>query len=351
LTNNKQKLAIVLFNLGGPDDQASVQPFLRNLFRDPAIIQAPKLVRESLAWFISTVRAKEAKANYAKMGGGSPLLPETQKQADALSKKLHKTLPNMEVRIFTAMRYWHPYIEEIVSEVNNWGPNETVLLPLYPQFSTTTTGSSLKEWQSVGGKEARVICCYPKENGFVTSYANLIREGLEKIDNPANFRLLFSAHGLPEKVIEAGDPYKWQVDQTVAAILEKLPEIQDWQTCFQSRVGPLKWISPSTGEAIEKAAGDGKNIILAPIAFVSEHIETLVELDEEYAILAKELGVAQYIRISTPGCHKAYIDGLADLVSFALKGAIGMNPPSMNRICPNSFVACPCKPLDKVVLK
>ena len=312
-----RRIAIVLFNLGGPDGQEDVKPFLRNLFRDPAIIGAPGPVREALAWFISTTRAKSAKANYALMGGGSPLDPETKKQSTALTAALKSALPGDEIRCFIAMRYWHPFVEEAVAAVKAWAPDETVLLPLYPQFSTTTTGSSLTAWNKAGGGPARTICCYPEEPGFIAAYAKLIRESWEKAGKPANARLLFSAHGLPEKIVKAGDPYQWQVEQSCAAIAARLPELSDWQVCYQSRVGPLKWIGPSTDETIEAAAGEGKHILLAPVAFVSEHIETLVELDEEVAEAAQAAGIATYVRAATVGTRPTYLRALAELVASA----------------------------------
>lgn len=339
-----RKLAIVLFNLGGPDEPDAVKPFLRNLFRDPAIIGAPGPVREGLAWLISTLRAKSARENYAKMGGGSPIMPETLKQAEALTAALQVDHPDDEIRVFPAMRYWHPFVEDVAREVNAWAPDKTVLLPLYPHFSTTTTGSSLTAWQAAGGHEAAIVCCYPLEPAFLDAHAGLIRERWEAVGRPEKIRLLFSAHGLPEKTIASGDPYQWQVEQTAAAVAERLPEITDWQVCYQSRVGPMKWIGPSTEEAIAQAAADNRDILLTPIAFVSEHIETLVELDEEYAVLAKEQGVTGYHRVPALGADASFIAALARLAGDALSQADGLCPPGKSRICPAEFSACPCRP-------
>lgn len=340
----QKKLAIVLFNLGGPDKPESVKPFLRNLFRDPAIIQAPGLVREFLAWLISTLRDKEARENYAKMGGGSPLMPETQKQIAALQAELERRSGDYEIKIWPAMRYWHPFTEDVAQEVKAWAPDETVLLPLYPQLSTTTTGSSLGAWRKAGGPETRTVCCYPTEASFIHAHAELIRRKWQESGSPENCRILFSAHGLPEKIVKAGDPYQWQVEQTSAAVAELLPELSDTQICYQSRVGPLKWIGPSTEEAIEKASEDGKNIILTPIAFVSEHIETLVELDEEYAELAEEHGIKTYLRVPALGIEPAFIEALANAVEGALAREPGLAPDTGVRICPLKHTACPCKP-------
>lgn len=343
MSDARKKLAVVLFNLGGPDGPDSVRPFLRNLFRDPAIIQAPGLIREALALFISTVRAKEARANYAKMGGGSPLLPETIRQANALADHLAPQWPDYEIRIWPAMRYWHPFTHDVAEEVKAWQPDETVLLPLYPQLSTTTTGSSLKAWRDAGGPVTRAICCYPTEAAFLDAHAAMIRKAWEKAGRPENVRLLFSAHGLPKKIVDAGDPYQWQVEQTVAAVAKQLPEFPDYQICYQSRVGPLEWIGPSTDKAIHQAAEDGKSILLTPIAFVSEHIETLVELDEEYAEIAEKLGIKTYVRVPALGLDRVFIESLANVVGNALRREPGLFPDDGKRICPADCKGCPCK--------
>lgn len=317
-----KKLAVVLFNLGGPDGPRAVRPFLFNLFRDPAIIGLPALFRYPLAALISTSREKMATANYAIMGGGSPLLPETEKQARALEAELAKALPSVEAKCFLAMRYWNPLTGETAKAVKAFGPDEIVLLPLYPQYSATTTASSLKAWRETysGGGLQKTVCCYPDEAGLVEAHARLIRETWEKAGSPANIRLLFSAHGLPEKVILAGDPYQKQVEATAAAVAAKLPAGLDWTVCYQSRVGPMKWIGPSTDDEIRRAGAEGKGVIVTPIAFVSEHVETLVELDHEYAELAQTVGVAPYIRVPALGVAPEFIGGLSRLVVQALTG-------------------------------
>jgi ferrochelatase len=338
-----RRIAVVLFNLGGPDKPEAVRPFLRNLFRDPAIISAPWIVREGLAWLISTTRNKEATQNYAKMGGGSPIVPETEKQAAALIGALGEKLPDDEVKCFLAMRYWRPFVSEAVKAVKAFAPDEIVLLPLYPQFSTTTSASSLKAWKDAGGAPARAICCYPEEPDFIKAHAALIKEAWEGAGRPANPRVLFSAHGLPEITIERGDSYKWQVEQTVARVVEALPDgLKDHEVCFQSRVGPLKWIGPPTDEAIRRACEDGKDIVLTPIAFVSEHIETLVELDEEYAEVAEEYHAPSYTRVAALGAQPDFMSALATLVAGALEGPTGLKPPGGAALCPGRYVRCPC---------
>jgi len=338
------KLAVVLFNLGGPDGPEDVQPFLRNLFRDPAIISAPGPIRELLAWFISTRRSESARANYAHMGGGSPLLPETRGQADALTSSLRVARPDLDIRVFIAMRYWSPFVEDTARDVRDWQPDDTVLLPLYPQFSTTTTGSSFKAWSEAAPEiSARGVCCYPQAVDFIRAHAEVIETTWRDAGTPANMRVLFSAHGLPEKTIEAGDPYQWQIEQTAAAIAALLPDgLADAVICYQSRVGPMTWIGPSTDDEIRRAGADGKAVLVCPIAFVSEHVETLVELDKDYAIVARQAGVETYLRAPALGASEAYIMALRDLALTALEGAPGLKPPGGRRICPANHSACPC---------
>lgn len=273
-----RRIAVVLFNLGGPDGPDSVRPFLFNLFNDPAIIGLPGILRTVVAKLISSRREESAKANYALMGGGSPLLPETRKQAAVLEAILSACAPNDEVRCFIAMRYWRPMTDETAAEVAAWSPDEIVLLPLYPQYSTTTTGSSAKAWRQAynGPGKVRTVCCYPAAAGLVEAHARLIRETWAAAGHAGPVRLLFSAHGLPEKVVKAGDPYQAQIEATCAAVAAALGEGWDWKICYQSRVGPMTWIGPSTEDEIRAASSEGLALVVTPIAFVSEHVETLV---------------------------------------------------------------------------
>lgn len=336
-----RRIAVVLFNLGGPDDQASVKPFLFNLFSDPAIIGLPNPFRALLARLISSRRETSAQANYALMGGGSPLLPETRRQASAMAEVLGGMLPGDEVRAFIAMRYWGPLSEETAVDVAAFGPDEIVLLPLYPQFSTTTTESSLKRWTEVyaGSGISRTVCCYPEAPGWIEAQADSVRAKLaEAGDRPV--RVLFSAHGIPESLVtKKGDPYQAQIEATCAAIAARAGLAEGaWAICYQSRVGPMKWLGPSTPDAIAQAARDGVGVVVAPVAFVSEHIETLVELDIEYAELAHELGVAPYLRSPAVGVATPFIRTLADAVVEALSrtGTAPWGPG-----CRGDWKACP----------
>jgi ferrochelatase len=314
------KIAVVLFNLGGPDSPEAVQPFLRNLFSDPAIITLPWIVRAPLARLIARRRAPVAREIYAHMGGRSPIVPETQTQARALEAAL--AADGVEAKAFIAMRYWHPFSDGAALAVKNYAPDRIVLLPLYPQFSTTTTASSLKDWHRAARKAGldiptREIISYPREPGFIAAMAARIRAALGDAP-PEDFRLLLSAHGLPKKIIAKGDPYQRQVEEGAAAVVDALGiRNLDWQVCYQSRVGPLEWIGPATDAEIRRAGAEGKKLIVAPIAFVSEHSETLVELDIEYGKLARESGVTDYRRARAVGDHPAFIAGLAGLVREA----------------------------------
>ncbi|MEJ0027777.1 MAG: ferrochelatase [Rhizomicrobium sp.] len=336
------KLAIVLFNLGGPDSPDAVEPFLRNLFSDPAILTVPALLRGPLAWFIARRRAPFARAIYAKIGGASPILAETRAQADALDKVL--IARGIDAKAFIAMRCWHPFSDEAASQVAAWRPDRIVLLPLYPQFSTTTTGSSFLDWRRAAARQGIVvastrICCYPTAAGFISAEAELIRRAFADAKPGVKYRLLLSAHGLPKRTIAKGDPYQWQVERTAKAIVDALGiDDLDWSVCYQSRVGPLEWIGPATDAEIRRAGADGRGVVIAPIAFVSEHSETLVELDIEYAHLAKSCGVADYLRVPTVGTHPDFIAALADLVVRAAEGHATMGEAGG---CPKEFNGCP----------
>ncbi len=344
------KHAVVLFNLGGPDGPDAVQPFLYNLFKDPAIISLPSLFRIPLAKLISTRRAPTAQAIYAEIGGKSPLLELTRDQAAALKKALQQTWPDDETDVFICMRYWHPMAEQTVRDVLAYGPDDVILLPLYPQYSTTTTGSSLEDWQKMANmlglkKPTYSICCYPVEPGWVSSQAALLKESLASIGTKNAVRVLFSAHGLPKKIVDRGDPYQWQVEQSAAALAQAAGlNAGDWTVCYQSRVGPLEWIGPSLDDEIKRAADDKMGVMILPIAFVSEHSETLVELDIEYKNQAEELGLPSYTRVPAVGTHPDFIAGLAGVASAALENKIGLGPIDNVRYCPGNHNQCPCGP-------
>jgi ferrochelatase len=274
-------------------------------------------------------------------GGGSPLKAETRKQMAALDARLAILLPGDEVRSFIAMRYWHPLTEETAVDVAAYGPDEVVLLPLYPQFSTTTTQSSLKAWHETyaGPGVSRTVCCYPEAPGWIEAQAAGVRAKLAEA-GPSPVRVLFSAHGIPESLItKKGDPYQEQIESTCAAIAARAGLADGaWAICYQSRVGPMKWLGPSTPDAIAQAGRDGVGVVVTPVAFVSEHIETLVELDIEYAELAHEEGVAPYLRSPAVSVAAPFIQTLAEATVEALSRT-GVAPFGAG--CREDWKACP----------
>ena len=344
---NRPKIAVVLMNLGAPDSMAAVRPFLLNLFTDPAILRVPFFVRPFLARVIAHRRVKPASENYALMGGKSPLLELTEAQARALET----ALPEFEARCFVAMRYWHPFSDVVARAVRDWDPDEVVLLPLYPHYSTTTTGSSLTAWREAAAsvglvKPVSTLCCYHSDPAYVAAIAAIVRRSYaaarDSIDEAVPLRVLFSAHGLPEVIVKRGDPYQFQIEQTVGAVVRRLDMAGlDSAICYQSRATPQQWITPSTEAEIERAAHDNVAVLVVPIAFVSEHSETLVELDVEYRQLSDRLGVPGYFRAPAPNSDPAFIAALADLVRRARAHGPGLGSFAAGRTCPAASGDCP----------
>ena len=340
------RVAVVLLNLGGPDSLDAVEPFLRNLFRDPAIIRAPAPVRHFIARLIARRRGPKARGIYQRIGGGSPLLAGTEAQAAALARALDDV---GEVEVAIAMRYWHPMSDAAARQVAAFRADRIVLLPLYPQFSTTTTASSLEAWRTAAraagiAAPTAPICCYPCAEGLVEAHVQQIEPVLAAAAEAGEPRLLFSAHGLPKKVVARGDPYQWQVEETAHRIIARLGrEGLDWTVCYQSKVGPLAWLEPSIAEEIGRAGRDRVPVVVVPIAFVSEHSETLVELDITYRNHARAAGVPAYHRVPALGTHPAFIAALADLVRSAAHGGngVGLDSGEGGRICPGAHRCCP----------
>ncbi len=334
------RTAVVLFNLGGPDGPEAVEPFLRNLFSDPAIIRLPGPLRWILARVISRRRAPVAREIYAQIGGRSPILPLTEAQARALEGVL-----GQDYRCFVAMRYWHPRAAEVAAAVRHYQPDRVVLLPLYPQYSTTTSASSLWEWQEAFGRDVRTatVCCWPRLPGLAAAYAELALPLLAAAAQGGRRpRLLLSAHGLPKRVVTGGDPYCRQVEMTAAAVVAAVEARSgpvDWVVCYQSRVGPLEWVGPSTEEELRRAARDGVPVVVLPVAFVSDHSETLVEIEIEYRHLAESLGVPGFFRVPAVGDHPALISGLAEVVRAAA-GRGGVASAEFSRVCPGECGGC-----------
>jgi ferrochelatase len=316
-----KKTAVVLMNLGGPEDLSSVRPFLFNLFYDRAILRVPNPLRWMLAKVISLRREKEARKIYKKLGGRSPLLEETEAQARALELDLNKSNKGGVFRVFISMRYWHPFSKEVVEKISHYNPEQIILLPLYPQFSTTTSESSIKDFKKeLESKKPsaliKTIPCFFHLDGFLRATENSIRPFFGEALKKGRPRILWTAHGLPKKIVEQGDPYQKQVEETVRLVEEKLKDLDfDSIVCYQSRVGPLEWIGPYTEDEIKRAGKEGASLIVVPISFVSEHSETLVELDMEYKKIAIDVGVPFYGRASTVRIDPFFIKGVSSLIT------------------------------------
>jgi len=334
------RTAVVIYNLGGPDSQEAVRPFLKNLFSDPMILRVPAPVRWFLSWFIARRRAPVAREIYAEIGGRSPILPETEKQADALQAALGD-----DYRVFIAMRYWHPFADAVARDVAGWNPERVILLPLYPQFSTTTTESFTRIWYpaaKAAGLAAPTseICCWPEADGFVRAVAENTDAAIDTLSDGTPFRVLFSAHGLPKKIVDAGDPYAHQVERTAAAVLGRMAHKSvDHVVCYQSRVGPLEWLQPYTEDEIKRAGEEKRALVVVPVAFVSEHSETLVELDIEYAELARDAGVPEYARAPTVNAAEPFVRSLADLVRSSPETGTSAG----GALCADGYTDCPCQ--------
>jgi ferrochelatase len=344
----RPKVAVVLFNLGGPDNQEAVRPFLLNLFADPAILRVPPFIRPFLARYIASKRVPAAKENYRLMGGGSPLLPLTQAQATALEAAL---MPHWETRCFLAMRYWHPFSLETVRAVKDWAPDEILLLPLYPHFSTTTTGSSLSAWREAAAQGGLVrptttLCCWFDDPAITANAAALVQKTIDEaraaLPPGTPLRVLFSAHGLPETIVTRGDPYQFQIEAYVAALRRHLrePDIEGL-VCYQSRATPQKWLGPSTDDAVIEAGRDRRAVVVVPVAFVSDHSETLVELDIEYRELAEKHHVLGYFRAPVQNSDPGFIAALARLAVEARERGPGLCSSGGGRRCPGSHKDCP----------
>ena len=307
-----KKIGVVLMNMGGPDSLDAIQPFLYNLFSDHDIIQIPRLIQKPVAYLISKIRAKKTKEYYEYMGRKSPQKEQTLAQAKALQEALGD-----KYKVVVAMRYWHPFTEEAIKELFKENVEKIILLPLYPQYSKTTTGSSFNEFFRQYKKLNKNIPVI-KINDF-HNYPTYIKAMVENIKanlhkNYKDYFFLFSAHSLPQKVIAEGDPYKSQTEKTVQMIMKHFPN-QNYKLAYQSKIGPVKWLEPMTDEVIKKLAQEGiKKLVVIPVSFVSEHSETLYELDYQCGKLAKELGIKDYIRIPTLKDHPIFIQALKELV-------------------------------------
>ena len=321
------RTGVLLLNLGGPEELEDVRPFLYNLFSDPEIIRLPfSWLQKPLAWFISTRRAKTSQENYKQIGGGSPLRKITEAQAQALQEHLQQQ--GEEASIYVGMRYWHPFTEEALAQIKRDKIEQLVILPLYPQFSISTSGSSFrileKLWQEdpkLNEIEYTIIPSWYKQPGYLQAMAQLIEQELEQFPNPDSVHIFFSAHGVPVSyVTEGGDPYQAEIEDCTALIMKTLNRPNPHTLAYQSRVGPVEWLKPYTDDALQELGAQGvENLLVVPISFVSEHIETLQEIDLEYRELAEASGIKNFQRVPALNTHPVFIDSLATLVLEALE--------------------------------
>ncbi len=314
------KKAVLMMSMGGPLSLKDVRPYLFNLFKDPAIIRYPFWIRIPLAYYLSWKRVSLARQKYQKMGGRSPLLENTHKQAHALEKALNACSPDDTYRCFVGMSYWHPFIKKAVQDIEQYGPDEVILLPLYPQFSTTTTVPTMRDAYQLLKKSKLNVTV----NGLKSFYKNeyfihVMVQRIEQMWGEATCHgrpmLLFSAHGLPEQIVQQGDPYPEHCQETMDLIVSKLSFNADATLCYQSRIGHQKWLEPYLVDAIDQASVEKRPIMIIPISFVCEYLETLVELQIEYRDRAVNQGAPFYSVIPPVGDDPFFISGLARLLT------------------------------------
>lgn len=322
------RVGVLLLNLGGPDQLEDVRPFLFNLFADPEIIRLPfPWLQRPLAWLISSLRAKKSQENYRQIGGGSPLRRITEEQAQALQAKLQQK--GEDASVYIGMRYWHPFTEEAIARLKRDHLDRLVILPLYPQFSISTSGSSFrlleelwKEDPTLQRIDYTVIPSWYERSGYLRAMADLIAQELDQFPDPSQVHIFFSAHGVPVSYVEeAGDPYQREIEECTRLIMQTLNRANPYTLAYQSRVGPVEWLQPYTDDALKALAEQGvKNLVVVPISFVSEHIETLQEIDMEYRELAEEAGIENFHRVPALNTHPIFIEDLADMVVEAAHG-------------------------------
>jgi len=333
MAHSTRRLGVVLFQLGGPDTLEAIEPFLFNLFSDPDIIDFPfaRIGRKPLAKLISSTRARKVQHHYSVIGGGSPIRRFTQQQATALQRKL--TDSGFDARCFVAMRYWHPFTSEAIAQLEAAECDEVVLLPLYPQHSSTTTGSSLNEWKRRFNADLPVSCVehFYRHALYLDAVVEKVDEALSRFADPGRPELVFSAHSVPVSVIENGDPYERQIKETVALLMERGGWRNSHRLCYQSKVGASKWLQPSLRATLRELAGkDVRQVCVVPVSFVSDHVETLGEIDHEAREEAAELGMTRFEMSAGLNDSPLFIAALADLVANAVGASLGQ--PDLGRL-------------------
>lgn len=321
------RVGVLLLNLGGPEKLEDVRPFLFNLFSDPEIIRLPfPWLQKPLAWMISSSRAKKSQENYKQIGGGSPLRRITEEQAQALKAQLQQQ--GHDAAVYIGMRYWHQFTEEAVAQIKRDGVEKLVILPLYPHFSISTSGSSFRLLEQIWNKDESlqtidytVVPSWYDRPGYLRAMAELVAQELDQFPHPEQVHVFFSAHGVPVSYVEeAGDPYQREIEECAQLIMRSLNRSNPYTLAYQSRVGPVEWLKPYTDDALKELAEQGvKDLVVVPISFVSEHIETLEEIDIEYRELAEEAGIENFHRVPALNTYPTFINDLALMVEDALK--------------------------------
>jgi len=325
MTRTTRRVGIVLFQLGGPDSLEAIEPFLYNLFCDPDIIDFPfaRIGRKPLAKLISTTRARKVQHHYATIGGCSPIRRFTEQQARALESKLRSQ--GVDAHCFVAMRYWHPFTSEAIAQVRAADCDEIVLLPLYPQYSSTTTGSSLNEWQRLFDDSIPIyqVENFYRDEMYLDAVAEKIEEALRRFPHPEQAELVFSAHSVPLSVIERGDPYQKQIEETVRLLMQRGGWSNRHRLCYQSKVGASKWLQPSLLHTLRRLSEEKvREVCVVPVAFVSDHVETLGEIDHEAREIAADLGITQFEMSTGLNDSPKFISALAHIVVDAMGSSI-----------------------------
>ena len=316
-----RRIGVVLFQLGGPDTLEAIEPFLFNLFCDPDIIDFPfaRIGRKPLAKLISSTRARKVQHHYATIGGGSPIRRFTEQQARALQRKLAES--GLDTHCFVAMRYWHPFTAQAIEQLRDARCDEVVLLPLYPHYSSTTTGSSLNEWRRLFQDDLAVHCIetFYRHELYLQALVEKIDEALARFSDPERPEIVFSAHSVPVAVIQKGDPYQRQIEETVELLMQRGGWTNGYRLCYQSKVGASKWLQPSLHTALrELALEKNREVCIVPVSFVSDHVETLGEIDHEARAEAAKLGIKRFEMTSGLNDSPTFIAALADLVGNAI---------------------------------
>jgi ferrochelatase len=321
MAKTTRRVGVVLFQLGGPDTLAAIEPFLYNLFCDPDIIDFPfaRLGRKPLAKLISTTRARKVQHHYATIGGGSPIRRFTEQQARALEAELANQ--GLDARCFVAMRYWHPFTHKAIAQLQAAQCDAVVLLPLYPQYSSTTTGSSLNEWRRLFHDDIPVhnVGAFYRHPMYLDAVVEKVEEALSRFEVPARAEIIFSAHSIPMSIVAKGDPYQRQIEETVRLLMERGGWTNRHRLCYQSKVGASKWLQPSLHRTLRDLAGEKvREVCIVPVAFVSDHVETLGEIDHEGREEALRLGIEHFEMSSGLNDSPRFISALGQLVMQAL---------------------------------